>query len=143
MRTSTHQLIMIIVLAVCLMIQVAFGQEGGFPTEALKTPVVTSHTADVAKPLVLRIDAVASVLRLEFAKGDAPGGTFNPRFSDNIEFRNLPDNDEGEPQPQEFNEFMAGTQIAQWCRAQPDAVTNAAVLRKLCQWMLQQKGIIE
>lgn len=132
-----------IVAMVMLACGLAWAGEAEFPTETLKTPVVTSHTADKLKPLVLRIDAVTHVLYLDFAKGDAPGGVFNPRFSDNIQFRNLPDDEDGNPQAQEWDDFMGGTEIAAWCRAQPTAVTNAAVLRKLAQWMLQQKGIIE
>jgi len=131
----------VLTLVVLLACGLAFTAEADFPEEPLKTPVVVGYTSDKCKPLVLRLDAPAKTLRLEFSRGG--GEPYFARANDNLTLRNYPDDEEGNPQPQEFTDFMAGTQIAAWCRAQPDAVTNAAVLRKLCQWLLQQKDVIE
>jgi len=133
----------VLTLVVMLACGLGYAAEADFPEEPLKTPVVVGYTSDKCKPLVLRLDAPARTLRLEFSRG---GGTpYFARANDNLTLRNHTDPETGEPDPerQEFTDFMAGTQIAAWCRAQPDAVTNREVLRKLCLWLLQKKGIIE
>lgn len=134
------------VIAIVTMLAVLAGAWAGevdFPEEPLKTPVVVSHTSDVAKPRTIRIDAPSKTIFIEFSKGSVVEGTYVPRYRDTVTLRNYPDDEEGNPQPQEWDAFMGGTQIAQWCRAQPEAVTNAAVLRRMIQWILQQKDIIE
>ena len=118
----------------------------GFNEEMLKAPVVVSHTSDKARPTVLRIDGERKELRVEFTKGSGEGGDYNPRFTDNVTVANTPDtkDEDGNPveQPKEWDDFIAGNQLAAWCRAQPSAVSNGAVLQKLASYILTQKGVI-
>ena len=113
-----------------------------FGEDDLTTPVVVSRTSDKCRPTVLRIDAEAEQLRVEFTKGTGTGVDYAPHANDNVTVRNLPDDEDGNPQAQEWDSFMAGSQIATYLRTQPSALTNGEVLRNLATYILQQKGVI-
>ena len=112
-----------------------------FGEEPLTTPVVVARTSDQCHPTVLRIDGEAKTIRVEFFKGTGTA-PFVQHANDNVTFRNLPDDEDGNPQAQEWDDFMAGTQIADFLRAQPAALTNGAVLKKLATYLLGLEGVI-
>ncbi len=113
----------------------------GFGEEPLATPVVVSRTSDRCRPTRLDIRANEKLVRIEFEKGEGTGQAFNPHGTDNITIENLT-NEDGTPGVQEWDILISGTEIAQWCRAQPGAVSNGAVLAKFAMFILDRKGVI-
>ena len=134
MRTA----IVAMVLAAC---GLAFAGEADMGEGELDTPTVVNRTTDRCRVKVLRIDAPARTLRVEFSRGTGLGDDYAEHARDNVTVRNLPDDEDGNQQPQEFDLLMARTDIADWCKAQAESPTNAQVLKKLCEVVLKQKGI--
>jgi hypothetical protein len=97
----------------------------------------------MAKPTVLRIDGEAETIRVDFTKGEGSGAGYVARFSDSVTLRDEVD-EEGEPIPEQqfWSDFVAGTEIAAYIRAQPSAITNGAALQKLANHFLSVKGVI-
>ena len=113
-----------------------------FGEEDLKQPVVVSHTSSKCHPTRLDIRGDEKLIRIEFTKGEGTGANYNPRFSDNVTIQNLPPDENDQPQPQEWDILVAGTEIADWCKAQPSSPTNGVVLQKLASCILTKKNVI-
>jgi len=113
-----------------------------FGEETAAAPTVVSHTSDKVHPTVLRIDGEQKQLRVEFTRGEGSGAAYAARYSDNVTVANQPDDEDGDPQPQEWNIFIGGTQIADWVAGPGAGSTNGEVLKKLAVYILGEKGVI-
>ena len=114
----------------------------GFGERPLAKPVVLSRTSNQCRPTRLDIRGDEKILRVEYRSGTGTGNGFTEHSKGNITLANLPDDEDENPQPQEWDDFMSGAEIAAWCKAQPPGTTNGAVLKKLANFLLGQKGVI-
>lgn len=113
-----------------------------FGEEDLASPVNVSRTSDKCQPTRLDIRGDEQIVRIEYKNGTGTGAGFAEHSKGNVTVTNLPPDEEGNPQPQEWDILIAGEEIATWCRAQPAAVSNGLVLKKLATFILGEKGVI-
>ncbi len=106
----------------------------------LASAITTTLTADKVVPKVLIVDRVAEKITLTVSKGEVSGG-FTSTFEDSVTLEDTLD-EFGDPLLTQWTDGMAGAQLATWVRAQPSAVSNAAVLRRMAYLILKTKGVV-
>lgn len=110
--------------------------------EVLKAPTTVNRTSDKWRTTVLRVDFGSGTIRVEGTRGTGTGAGYAAHANDNRTFRNLPDDDEGKAQPQEYDVVMAGTALAEAVRAAGAAMTTEDVLAEFARGLLKAKNVI-
>lgn len=112
----------------------------GFGEEPLTTPVVVSRTSDQCRPIRLDIRASEKLIRIEYESGTGTGSNFAAHMKGNITVQNQT-NPDGTPGVQDWDDFMGGTEIVAWCKAQPAGTSNAKVFKKIADFLLGKAGV--